>query len=246
MSTVIFGFHAIAELLKRGGVKGNLYLSPDKKKNVELRSLAQDQGLAVVLADEAELDAVSRRADHRGAVLVLEEVPFEYRNNLSFILKGITSEHGLVILLDTVTDPHNFGAILRTADQFQADCVVVTERRSAHETQTVVKTSSGASAYVTLVTVPNLHQAIQMLKDNEFWVYGAEAGGTPAEKTNLKGRVALVMGSEGQGLRQLVCQSCDGFVSIPSQGHVDSFNVSVAAGILMYEVRRQQGNSWTK
>lgn len=241
MSTIIFGFHAIAEILKRSAVKGSLYLLPEKKKNADLRALAQERGVPVVLADEAELDAVSRRADHRGAVLVLEEIPFEYRNNLAFVLKGISGDKALVLLLDHITDPQNFGAILRTADQFGADCVVVTERRSAHETQTVVKTSSGAAAFVTIVTVPNLHQCIQALKDHEFWVYGAEAGGTNAARANLSGRVALVMGSEGQGLRPLVRESCDKMISIPAQGHVDSFNVSVAAGILMYEIRRQQG-----
>ncbi len=240
MPTVIFGYHAIDELLKRGGVKGSLYLLPEKKKNAELRSLAQDRGVPVVLADEAELDAVSHRADHRGAVLVLEEIPFEYRNNLSYILKGLSGKSALVVLLDNITDPHNFGAILRTADQFRADCVVVTERRSARETQTVVRTSSGAAAFVTIVTVPNLTQSIEVLKQHEFWVYGGEVTGTDAIKLDLTGRVALVLGSEGKGLRTLVRQSCDGFIRVPAQGHVDSFNVSVAAGILMYEVRRQQ------
>jgi 23S rRNA (guanosine2251-2'-O)-methyltransferase len=241
MATVIYGFHAIGELLKRGGVKGSLYLLPEKKKNAELRALAQDQGVPVVLADEAELDAVSRRADHRGAVLVLDAIPFEYRNNLSFVLKGLTGKSALVVLLDNITDPHNFGAILRTADQFQADCVVVTERRSAHETQTVVRTSSGAAVFVTVVTVPNLHQSIEVLKQHEFWIYGAETEGADAVTLDLSGRVALVMGSEGKGLRPLVRQACDGFIRVPARGHVDSFNVSVAAGILMYETRRQQG-----
>jgi 23S rRNA (guanosine2251-2'-O)-methyltransferase len=241
MAAVIYGFHAIEEILKKGGVRGSLYIMPGKKKLEELRALARDMDIPVVIADETELDAVSGKADHRGAVLVLEEVPFEYRQNLAFILKELSGKKAFILLLDHITDPHNFGAILRTADQFQADCVVVTERRSAHETQTVVRTSSGASAFVTMVTVPNLHQSIETLKQHEFWVYGADMEGADAHQTNLSGRIALVMGSEGKGLRPLIRQACDGFIRIPAKGHVESFNVSVAAGILMYEVRRQQG-----
>jgi 23S rRNA (guanosine2251-2'-O)-methyltransferase len=241
MPTTIFGHHAIEEILKKGALKGSLYLLPEKKKNEELRALARDGGVPVVLADERELDAVSGGADHRGAVLVLEELPFEYRNNLGFILKGLAGRTALVLLLDGITDPHNFGAILRTADQFRADCVLVTERRAAHETQTVMKTSSGASSYVALVTVPNLRQAIETLKRHEFWAYGADASGSDASALDMRGRIALILGSEGRGMRQLVRESCDGLVRIPARGHVDSFNVSVAAGILMYEVRRQQG-----
>jgi 23S rRNA (guanosine2251-2'-O)-methyltransferase len=241
MALTIVGFHAIEEVLKKGMLKGTLYLLPQKKKSEDLRRLASDQDLPVVLADERELDAVSGGADHRGAVLVLEGLPFEYQNNLTFILKSLTGPTALVLLLDSITDPHNFGAILRTADQFQADCVLVTERRAAHETQTVMSTSSGASSYVAIVTVVNLRQAIETLKQHEFWIYGADLTGTEAASVNLKGRVALVLGSEGKGIRQLVRESCDGLVRIPARGHVDSFNVSVAAGILMYEVRRQQG-----
>jgi 23S rRNA (guanosine2251-2'-O)-methyltransferase len=241
MPATIVGFHAIQEILKKGMLKGSLYLKSDKKKNDDLRTLAREQGVAVILADEQELDSVSGGADHRGAVLVLDGIPFEYRHNLSFILKSLTGRTALVLLLDGITDPHNFGAILRTADQFQADCVLVTERRSARETQTVAKVSSGAASYATIVTVPNLRQAIETLKQHEFWVYGADVSGTAAADLDLSGRVALALGSEGQGLRQLVRESCDGFVRIPARGHVDSFNVSVAAGILMYEVRRQQG-----
>ncbi len=241
MPTTIIGHHAIEEILKKGALQGSLYLLPGKKKNEELRALARDRGVPVVIGDERELDAIAGGADHRGAALVIDELPFEYRNNLGFILKGLTGRNALVLLLDGITDPHNFGAILRTADQFRTDCVVVTERRAAHETQTVVKTSSGASSYVTLVTVPNLRQAVETLKQNEFWVYGADVSGSDAATLDLRGRIALILGSEGKGLRQLVRESCDGLVRIPARGHVDSFNVSVAAGILMYEVRRQQG-----
>jgi 23S rRNA (guanosine2251-2'-O)-methyltransferase len=222
-------------------VEGVLYLSREKKKTETLRELADAAGISVILGDDEELTKRSGSADHRGALLLLEEIPLQYRDSLSFLLKNISAPEALVLLLDGITDPHNFGAILRTADQFQADFVVITERRSAHETQTVVKTSSGAASYVTIATVPNLTNAIELIKKHEFWVYGADLEGERVDTIELKGRVALVLGGEGQGLRRLVRESCDGLISIPSHGHVESFNVSVAAGILMYEIRRQQG-----
>lgn len=242
-SIPITGYHAIEELLRKGGVKGSLYLEADRKKTENLRPLAEEARVPVIISDKEELERLSGVEDHRGAVLFLEEIPFEYRNNLGLILQGITKPNALVLLLDGITDPQNFGAILRSADQFEADCIVITERRSAHETHTVLKTSAGASSYVTLVTVPNLSSAIEILKQHEFWIYGSDMEGQSVSAVNLKGKTALVLGREGQGLHRLVRESCDGLVAIPAKGHVDSFNVSVAAGILMYEVRRQQGKS---
>ncbi|HEQ72450.1 MAG TPA: 23S rRNA (guanosine(2251)-2'-O)-methyltransferase RlmB [Spirochaetia bacterium] len=237
----VTGFHAIEELLKAGRVSGTLYLEPDKKKSAPLRLLARESGVEVVLAEATELIRLSGTEDHRGAVLLLAELPLSYRDNLSFILRSLTAKNALVLLMDGVTDPHNFGAVLRSADQFGAECVVVTARRSAHETQTVARTSAGASSYVSLVTVSNLKAAIDTLKEHQFWIYGADVNGEPAASLDLSGRTALVMGSEGKGLRRLVRESCDRLIRIPTRGHVDSFNVSVAAGILMYEIRRQHG-----
>ncbi len=119
--------------------------------------------------------------------------------------------------------------------------VVLPARRSAHNTATVTKTSAGASNYVLQVTTPNITRSLQELKKAGFWIYGADAEGTPAHRLDLTGKVCLVLGSEGGGLGRLVREQCDELVSIPIGGNIDSLNVSVAAGICMYEVRRQQG-----
>ncbi|RPJ04259.1 MAG: 23S rRNA (guanosine(2251)-2'-O)-methyltransferase RlmB [Spirochaetaceae bacterium] len=241
MNIPLTGFHAIEEILRKGRTRGSLYLSRDKKKNDLLKQLAEEAGVSIALVDDDELDRLSGKADHRGALLLLDEMPLAYKDDLGFVLAGIQTPNALGILLDGITDPHNFGAIIRTADQFCADFIITTSRRSVGETQTVVKTSSGASSYATIITIPNLNNAIVELKKHEFWIYGAEMDAPAANSVNLKGRVALVLGSEGKGLHRLVSESCDSLLSIPAKGHVDSFNVSVAAGILMYEVRRQQG-----
>ena len=146
-------------------------------------------------------------------------------------------------MLDGVTDPHNIGAILRSCDQFGIDVLVVPERRSAsplQDSQTIARTSAGASAWVPTATVTNLVRTVEQLKEAGFWIFGADANGTPAPETQFPGRTCLIMGSEGSGISRLLARSCDTIVSIPTCGKIDSLNVSVAAGVLLYERYRQQ------
>ncbi|HTP57849.1 MAG TPA: 23S rRNA (guanosine(2251)-2'-O)-methyltransferase RlmB, partial [Spirochaetia bacterium] len=174
-------------------------------------------------------------------VLVLSRAPASLQKDLKHLLAGLTGPTALVLVLDGIMDPQNLGAILRSADQFNVDLVVIPSRRSAQENQTVAKVSSGASEYVPLVVVPNLATTLDLLKERGFWIFGAEAEGKSTASLDLNGKVCIVMGSEGAGMHRLVREKCDFLVSIPASGHVDSFNVSVAAGILLYEARRQQG-----
>lgn len=143
------------------------------------------------------------------------------------------------MILDGITDPHNLGAILRSADQFGADLVLIPERRAVQANETVVKVSSGAAQYVPVAVVTNLTREIKTLKDNGFWIYGADMNGDSSYSEKFASRTCIVMGSEGDGISTLVRRNCDYIVSIPMQGHIDSLNVSVAAGILMYEFRRE-------
>ncbi len=136
----------------------------------------------------------------------------------------------LVVILDEITDPHNFGAILRSCDQFGVDLVVTRNKRTAKHADIVSKTSAGASAWIPLAETANLHRAIEDLKEAGFWIYGADMDGETVYNMKLKGRIALIMGSEGSGLGRLLRESCDGMISIPGYGKVDSLNVSVAAG----------------
>ena len=146
----------------------------------------------------------------------------------------------LAVVADGVTDPANLGSIVRSADQFAADLVLIPRRRTARVSDTVMRLSAGAAAHVATVTVANVAAALAQLKASGCWIYGADLKGEPLDQVRFPGRVALVMGAEGGGLHALVRSRCDHLVRIPTAGQVGSLNVGVAAGILMYEVRRQQ------
>lgn len=206
-----------------------------------LKSLAAKHRITVQQKPAAELSQICGHDRHQGVVLLPEEGGPEEKQSLRDLLGSLTGSARLIVFLDELGDTHNFGAILRSADQFSVDLVITTTRRSVTETPAVLKTSAGASSYVRLVRVPNLVQAIQLCKQHDFWIYGADLAGESLTRQSFAGRVALVMGGEQRGLRRLVKENCDALVRIPAKGHVDSFNVSVAAGILLYEVRRQQG-----
>ncbi len=242
MPARITNLHAIEELLKRGNVSAELIVDPKrgqiKSRLKHLIDLAERSGVRVVFASAEEMHRSLGRGEHRGAVLNLED---SAGVSLKTTLKQLREPQQLVLVLDSITDPHNLGAILRSADQFSVDAVVISAHRSAKETETVAGVSAGASAWVTVTVESNIRNAIDLLKKEGFWVFGADMQGDPITQIRLEGQIAIVLGSEGNGLRRLVRESCDRLISIPSSGHVDSFNVSVAASILMYEVRRQQG-----
>jgi 23S rRNA (guanosine2251-2'-O)-methyltransferase len=147
----------------------------------------------------------------------------------------------LILVLDSVTDPRNVGAVLRAADGAGTSGVVVPKNRAAGVTAAAVKASAGASEHVRVARETNLRRAIEKMKEAGFWVYAADAAGTPYTELDLAGPIGLVFGSEGRGVRRLVREACDGTVAIPMLGNVGSLNISVAAAVLLYEVRRQRG-----
>lgn len=245
MGERIYGYHAIEEGLKKAFAGSTLYLmrSGGERLN-KLEFKAQCTGkVAVKKVSRDELDRMAPGIDHRGAILDLggprkgasrlKEVSVE-----DFISSLEDGRDYLVLMLDGITDPHNLGAILRSADQFGADLVVIPERRSVQANETVVKVSSGAAQYVPLAVVTNLTRALEKLKDNGFWVYAADMNGSSSYEEKFSSRSVLVMGSEGSGISSLVRKNSDYVVSIPMRGHIDSLNVSVAAGILMYQYRK--------
>jgi len=246
---LVTGFPAIQESLRRGS-GGELLLCRSGPRHLELERLAREAGVSVRRLECRELDRLTGGADHRGAALRLEAGPKagpapgqeagSARPGLRERLAALGAPTVLLLFLDQVNDPHNFGAILRSADQFGVELTVIPGRRSVRETATVLKTSSGASQYTPVECVPNLVAAMELAREAGFWLYGADLNGESVERVRFAGRAALVLGSEGAGLRRLVRERCDALVRIPAAGHVDSFNVSVAAGILLYEIRRQQ------
>jgi 23S rRNA (guanosine2251-2'-O)-methyltransferase len=241
MKEYIYGYHSIEETLKRGIKEGILLYSGEKGRRGHLINLARSKHIPVKKVDEGELDEYCEKKKHRGILLLHEQAGRKKTGDLKNYTKVLEKPDSLVLLLDGITDPHNYGAVLRSADQFGVDLVITPNRKSAHETDVVSATSAGAHAYVEQLVIPNLVQAMGFLRENGFWLYGADMAGDPVHKTDLKGKVALVMGSEGKGLRSLVKKECDICIAIPCKGNIDSLNVSVATGIMLYEIRRQQG-----
>lgn len=245
MGEKVYGYHAIEEALKKAGMGSTLYVQRQGGERIE--SLVMEAKLtgkvAVKKLSKEELARMMPGIDTRGAILDLGGP----RRGASRLIETSVEEFcgslkegdgALVLILDGITDPHNLGAILRSADQFGADLVLIPERRSVQANETVVKVSSGAAQYVPLSVVTNLTREIKVLKDNGFWIYGADMAGEDSYTVSFPSRTAIVMGSEGDGISQLVRKNCDHIISIPMQGHIDSLNVSVAAGILLYEFRR--------
>ena len=172
--------------------------------------------------------------NHQGVMIEVESFKYESLDDLSDSEK--------LILLDKIEDPHNLGAIIRSAESFGFDGVIIPERRSAKVTPTVYKTSAGAINNIKIVMVKNLNRTMEELKDQGFWIYGlAGEAESSIDQTDLKGKVALVVGNEGDGLSRMVREHCDMLVKIPMQGLVNSLNASVASAISMYEVVRQNG-----
>jgi 23S rRNA (guanosine2251-2'-O)-methyltransferase len=160
-------------------------------------------------------------------------------------LEGFLADLGdrsdvLVVILDEITDPHNYGAILRSCDQFGVDLVITRNRRIAKHAEVIARTSAGAVSWVPVAETANLSRAVSALKDAGFWIYGADMAGEPAYTRELRGRLALILGGEGTGISRLLRESCDAMVAVPSEGRLDSLNVSVAAGVLFYEIIRQR------
>jgi len=238
---IITSFHGIEETLKEPPAGAELLVGKKNPRTQALIDLAKKGKVAIREVPDAELTKAAGGREQRGAVLVLPEGRKTLETTLEEFLQNFDEDSGLVVLLDGVTDPQNYGAILRSADQFGVDLVLIPARRSASDTPAVSAASAGAMAWVPHAVVTNLTRALGQLKEKGFWIYGADMDGTPASQAKLTGRVALVLGSEGKGLSRLVRDTCDVVISIPTQGRLDSLNVSVSAGILMYETRRQQG-----
>ncbi|MDA3851818.1 MAG: 23S rRNA (guanosine(2251)-2'-O)-methyltransferase RlmB [Spirochaetaceae bacterium] len=239
--SVVTGFHGVEELLKQSS-PGVLYLCKKGTRIEELIKLCKAQGGTLKRISPKEMDKMSR--DHRGFCFLSTQETAETGKAISdiqeFLSKVSHRKNPLVLILDSITDPHNLGAILRSSDLFSVDLVVIPKRRSASENDTVARTSAGAVQWVPLLTTANLSRAMDQLKEAGYWIYGAHMKGEPAASLDLKGPTVLVMGSEGKGISRLLQDKCDSLVSIPMTGHVDSLNVSVATGILLYEARRQQ------
>lgn len=241
---LIEGRNAVTEALRAGRSIDKIYIAKGEvdKTLGHIASKARDQGVVVVETDRRKLDAMSVTHAHQG-VIALAAVR-EYCSVEDIL--AIAEERGeppFVILCDEISDPHNLGAILRTAECIGAHGVIIPKRRSAGLTSIVDKTSAGAAEHMAVARVPNLPAAIRELKERGLWVYGTAADAPSGMwDTDLTGPLCLVIGSEGDGMGRLVAENCDFLLSIPMRGKVSSLNASAAASVVMYEVLRQRSN----
>lgn len=236
----ITGFHAIEELLRSGkAVRGRLLVSGSGPRIKAILEAAAKQVLPISRLSPAELDRLA--PGNRGVALETDNAATPSETDLEeFLAESAEAESALVLLLDHIEDPQNFGAILRSADVFACDLVIAPKRRSAPLSEAAVRASAGAAAHVPLAWVPNLAEALRRLKKAGFWSYAADMGGEPLPAAELPAKTALVLGNEGEGVSKLVGEECDGSLAIPQAGHVDSLNVSAAAAVLLYEYRRSR------
>ncbi|HGA0740333.1 TPA: 23S rRNA (guanosine(2251)-2'-O)-methyltransferase RlmB [Streptococcus agalactiae] len=238
-SDFVYGLHAVTESL-RANTGNKLYLQDDLRgKNVDkVKALATEKKVSISWTPKKTLSDMTNGGVHQGFVLKVSE--FAYADLSEIMTKAENEENPLILILDGLTDPHNLGSILRTADATNVTGIIIPKHRSVGVTPVVSKTSTGAVEHVPIARVTNLSQTLDTLKDKEFWIFGTDMNGTPSHKWNTKGKLALVIGNEGKGISHNIKKQVDEMITIPMNGHVQSLNASVAAAILMYEVFRNR------
>ncbi len=234
----ICGVHAVYEaLVSRGRPIERIHIARDAHsgKLKDILDLARERAVPVRKEDRAVLDRMAAGGVHQGIVAVSGAASYA---DFEVLFK---TDRPLIVVLDGVEDPHNLGAVIRTAEACNASGIVVPERHSAPLSATVVKASAGAAAHLPVVRVKNLVTAIQDMKDRGLWIVGVDPAGTQNwTGFDYKGPVAIVLGGEHKGLRRLVRENCDVLVRLPMLGSIASLNISVAAGVVLYEVVRQR------
>ena len=239
---VIEGRNAVIEALRAGVTIDKIYIMKGETDATlgHIASSAREKGVVVVDADRRKLDGMSRTHSHQG-VIALAAVR-EYASVEDILAAAREKgEAPLIVVCDELSDHHNLGAVIRTAECAGAHGVIIPKRRSAGLTAIVAKTSAGAVSHLPVARVPNIPSLLKQLKQEGVWVFGTAAdGNTTLYNADLKGPAAIVIGSEGDGMGRLVGEQCDFRVSIPMKGHINSLNASAAAAILLYEAVRQR------
>lgn len=218
-------------LVKKGEIEGSLQ---------KIIAMAKDQKILVKTVDKKKLDELSEEKNHQGVIAFVSNYKYY---ELEEVLEDFKEGQGFFLILDEIEDPHNLGAILRSAEGAGVDAVIIPKRRSAQVNATVEKTSAGASSFVKVARVSNLAQAIEKIKERNIWVYSLDMDGETYYETDLRGNIALVVGNEGRGISRLIKEKSDHIISIPMKGEINSLNASVATSVIMFEANRQRGNN---
>ena len=243
-SEVIYGKNPVTELLKSKAGVDTVFISESLNPSVQnyYTALAKECGAVVKKVHPMKLKTLCQSENHQGVAAYASTIEYVSLNQIVQIARD-KGEAPFVVICDGIEDPHNLGAIMRSAYLMGAHGIVIPKRGGVSVTGVVHKTSAGASMHMPVAKVANIAQAVRSLKEENIFVYAADLNDTPIYKQNLTGPIALVVGSEGKGVQPLVKSLCDDVVSIPMNnegGAVDSYNASVAAGIIMYEISRQR------
>lgn len=258
-SDLIYGRHPVLTALESQRSLNRIWITSKLRYDPRFHSLilkAKENGTVIDEVEPRRLDQITERANHQG--IAAQIAPYSYIDLYELIEKSQSFPEPVIIVAEGITDPHNLGAIIRTAEAIGAQGLVIPQRRASGITSTVIKVAAGALENLPVARVVNLQRALEQLKTQGFWIYGTAATASePLHATNFSGPVVLVVGSEGEGLSILTQRSCDGLVSIPLLGKTPSLNASVATGMALYEIYRQrwvntlhldklQTNTWKK
>lgn len=236
---IICGRNPVIEAIKSGAQLDTIYIDGTGGSLNLIRRLAKENNIVVKDAQDKKLSQLSGGASHQGVVAFGACGQYVSVEDILAVSQKKGTKP-FIIICDEIEDPHNLGAIIRTAETSGADGVIIPKRRSASLNSTVFKTSAGAASYVPVARVSNLASCIDTLKENGVWIYGTDASGRDYSETDLTGSCALVIGSEGFGISKLIQKKCDFMIKLPMMGKINSLNASVAAGIFMYEALRQR------
>lgn len=237
---LIIGRNAVRELLRSGRDVDKLLVQKGNREGsiVAIVAEAIERGIPVVESDKAKLDAMSGFVPHQGVIAMASEKEYCSVEDIIAIAQD-RGEAPFIVIADGITDPYNLGALIRCAEGAGAHGLIISKRRAVGLTPLVAKSSTGAIEHLAIAKVANIANTVRALKEKGIWVFAAEAGGKPYYETNFKGPCALVFGSEGNGVSPVVIENCDGLTSIPMYGHVNSFNVSTAAAVILCEAAKQ-------
>ena len=240
---LIEGRNPVLEALKSGREIDKLFIQKGAVEGSirQIIAMAREKNILIKEVDKAKLDALSVSKHHQGVIASAALYRYYEIDEILQIAKD-KGEDPFIVILDEISDPHNLGSILRTCDAAGVHGVIIPKRRAVGLTPVVAKTSAGAIEYVPVAKVTNITQTIEYLKKKNIWIAGADIAGAPYYKKDMTGPIAVVIGSEGEGISRLVKESCDYLVSIPMSGKITSLNAGVSAAIIVYDVKKQRGS----
>ena len=241
-SDQIEGRNSVLELLENGKDINKIFIEKGEKHGSinKIIGIAKDRKIVIVEVDKNKLNLMAQTENHQGVIAIVP--PFNYCEVQDILNEArAKNEAPFILILDGIEDPHNLGAIIRTAETAGVHGIIIPKRRACSVNSTVCKVASGAVEHVKIARVNNLNEEIKYLKENDVWIYGTAIEATKYYyEENLKGAIAIVIGNEGEGISRLIRENCDVLLKIPMKGHITSLNASVSAGIVMYEVLKQR------